>query len=200
MGNRPSNDFNDETDDAILEQLSSNYLDPKARSWEGLCDQWAAATLDHQVNFWLKKFENNKDKLCGGQSFSYAEIKELFSFLFPLQGASHFLGELQSDRWDDFISRSSTNSVSYLSEAHILSRASYGLDDLDPIDFIRFTNMKMHQGEGFILEKDYGPQIWNYPVHSASLSFHSTEIQKWPVKVRHEEMPFFVARTFSKAT
>ena len=157
--------------DYILEELVETFYSPSAKLWEGLCDKWSAAAIDHKVIAITTKYRQGL--ICNDQLFSYGEIKEILSFIYPFDASAK--GSISdsigiqtkvSELRKTLFGSEETTSIN-LPQFSIDIRNSLGTDDLPPERFKEFLYTKLIKNNGLIIDLDYNHKIQNFPLTGA---------------------------------
>lgn len=144
-------------------EYARRYYDPKAESWEGVCNQWSAASLEPQIS---KLVKNLGDINCAGIALNPQEVRELFTAFYIHVDDSKMVG-------------SRSNTRSFLRDYY---ENQMGLDDLSPEIFHRTLYDNIKKNQGVVIDKDHGPEVWNHPVYKAESNID--------VKDKYENLDF----------
>ena len=149
----------------ILRTVSSNsHYDPhfEIPEWEGLCHAWAPATLF---------FDEPKPVVMTGRTgievpFGSSDIKALLTyFLNEAEAPSRFLGTRCEVDVNDLRNKYKRGMISKRSYQEQLESCS----GVNPGAFhIVIANQIGRLNEGFVVDVDPGPEVWNQPIYGFS--------------------------------
>lgn len=124
-----------------LKKMVSKRTSPTRKDWEGICNGWAAATLNH--NEPTEKVMTNPDGVK--IPFGSSDIKALLSYFY----AYHY------------------DPVSTHQMGRRCSRGKFCSDDMNAGAFhIVLANKLGLKGQGFIADIERGREVWNHVVYS----------------------------------
>ena len=134
--------------------------DPNSLSWEGLCDAWSLASIDHAE----PRNPVTMQTTIGPVVFSVGDLKGLL--LKTYEGVE--------DR-----------DLTYYGQKFVGNEKGWIYPDIYPNQFHRFIEKQLfEQHEPFVMDHDPGIQVWNVPVYKANYLVEAVPGRPDAVQVR----------------
>lgn len=128
-----------------------------ALGWTGVCHQWSAAALNPEVESLLG---DGQGIICDGILFTRGGLKELFTALYNYSKE----GKEQVG---------TGNRKREMMPQEMAAVSEFALNDENgfaPQDFESFLYKHLKSGQGVVMDKDPGTQVWNHPIYHANTS------------------------------
>lgn len=148
-------------DDDFLNRLDSKIYIPQSQAWEGLCNQYSAASVDKKISTFLGQ---TNGMICGlGTVFNRDEISELFTGLFEYDGTKVFYG------------KRNYQDIPKKQKKLILE---LGNNEFNPDELNTFLHRNISNDIGIIADLDQTDEVWNHPIYSVTTCTQEVDITK----------------------